>query len=86
MSASSPSPAFTLDELLTALQQDAAQPVSGVSVSDMVAQTGKARAQVNKWLRDAVAAGRVRCNGRPLRPAVDGSMRPVPVYVPVRAA
>jgi hypothetical protein len=82
---SSPSPTFTLDELMSAFRQDAAN-VVGWSVSDMVAQTGMPRDRVNKWLREAVPAGRVKCSGRVLRPAVDGTMRPVPVYVPVRAA
>jgi predicted Rossmann fold nucleotide-binding protein DprA/Smf involved in DNA uptake len=84
-SASSPSPTFTLDELLAAMQAAPAS-VPGLSVTDICQQTGQPRARVSAWLRQAVPAGRVRCSGRVMRPAVDGTMRPVPVYVPVRAA
>lgn len=83
--APSPEPTFTAEDLLTALQAAAAS-TPGLSVTDICQQTGQARAKVNAWLRQAVPAGRVRCSGRALRPAVDGTMRPVPLYVPVGAA
>jgi hypothetical protein len=84
--ASSPEPTFTAEDLLSAFQAAAASTAPGLSVTDICQQTGQPRARVNAWLRQAVPAGRVRCSGRVMRPAVDGTMRPVPVYVPVRVA
>lgn len=55
----------------------------GLSVAEMVEQTGKGERVVRQWLRRAIGLGEWRCVGRKSAEAIDGRQLYVPCYRPV---
>jgi hypothetical protein len=82
--ASPPEPTFTANDIATALAESMGRQGDGegLTVSDVCEATGWTRSKVQEALRRAFARGLVACGGRVYRPAVDGTMRPVPAYRP----
>ena len=69
----------TLDALISALTAPRPTGHEGVTLGELGAQLGWSATRLRKLMLGIQASGRLVV-GRALRPALDGSMRPVPVY------
>jgi predicted transcriptional regulator len=80
-SASSPEPTFTADDLLGSLAAllHESRGAEGMTTGEIEAARGWTHAKTLQALKRAQKAGRL-VPGRAPRPAIDGTMRPVPVY------
>lgn len=66
-------------ELLACITEQIARGDDGMSVAEMMDATGRCDRTVRNSLRRMIAGKRVIV-GRATRPAIDGTMRVVPVY------
>lgn len=77
---------ITRDEWLAEIQRLAEKRPSaeGLSAGDMADQLGMSRATMRAWLPEQIRQGKIKYLGRDYRRAIDGTMRPVPVYQPAK--
>ena len=72
---------ITLDELLAELNRlDQREAVQGYSLRELMAKTGRSDEKTKDLIRRGKEAGLITV-GRAPREALDGAMRPVPVYI-----
>lgn len=73
---------MTENELIEALRASRvadSTEAGGLTVLEISRQTGWGEERVRRSLQDLHAAGKLTC-ARALRPAIDGTQRPVPTY------
>lgn len=70
---------ITLTELLAEMERAARKNTEGQTLRELVEATRLPIAKLKATIRAGIANGTIACS-RAFRPAIDGTMRPVPVY------
>lgn len=76
---------ITMDDVIREIQRLNAENPEGWTIADMCASTGWYEDKCRIHVKQLIRANRARCNGKARRIAIDGAMRPVPVYVLIKA-